>query len=134
MDELYQYLSVILFMGLMKGAPVRVYCTTSRLYNFPFPRSVMPGNRFEAITWNLHMSDPAEDTESDRKKDTVGYDCLFRMKPLMFQLLLACLAFYHPYQNLSIDKRMVTSQGPTWPEAIHNGQTNKVGIQAFCAR
>lgn len=52
-------------------------------------------------------SDPAEDVANDWKKSTVGYDRLFRLKPLMLLLLLACQAFYHPYQNLSIDKRIV---------------------------
>nr|XP_029479794.1 piggyBac transposable element-derived protein 4-like isoform X2 [Oncorhynchus nerka] len=109
-EEMYNYLSIVIYMGLLNVHTVSDYWVPNRLYGIPFCRTVMTMTRFRAITYSLHMSDPAEDEENDKKKGTADYDRLMRIKPLKVQILDACRAFYHPFQNLSIDERMVHSK------------------------
>nr|XP_046216191.1 piggyBac transposable element-derived protein 4-like isoform X1 [Oncorhynchus gorbuscha] len=109
-EEMYKYLSIVIYMGLLNVHTVSDYWNRNRIYCLPFCCTVMTMTRFRAITYSLHMSDPAEDEENDKKKGTADYDRLMRIKPLKDQILDACRAFYHPFQNLSIDERMVHSK------------------------
>ncbi|KAK6302537.1 hypothetical protein J4Q44_G00268920 [Coregonus suidteri] len=109
-EEMYNYLSIVIYMGLLNVHTVSDYWVPNRLYGIPFCRTVMTMTRFRAITYSLHMSDPAEEEENDKNKGTAEYDQLMRIKPLKDQILEACRAFYHPFQNLSIDERMVHSK------------------------
>uniref|UniRef100_A0A3Q3KD52 PiggyBac transposable element-derived protein domain-containing protein n=1 Tax=Monopterus albus TaxID=43700 RepID=A0A3Q3KD52_MONAL len=78
-------------------------------YNFRFPASVMSRNRFYAIFWCLHLSDPDEDKENNIKRGTPQYDKRFKIKPLYTHIMVACKRLYHPHQKLSIDERIVAT-------------------------
>ncbi|TDH12535.1 hypothetical protein EPR50_G00047400 [Perca flavescens] len=75
--------------------------------------NIMTRDRYQVISWNIHMSDPEEDVENDRKKGTPDHDRLFRLKLLLDTIKNACLAYYHPRQNLAIDERMVATKAHT---------------------
>ncbi|KAJ8363311.1 hypothetical protein SKAU_G00121420 [Synaphobranchus kaupii] len=106
-QEMYRYLSVVVYMGLMMSSNISTYWSRHRLYRLAFTKSVMPKRRFEAITWTLHMSNPMEDVHNDRKRETPAYDRLFRLRPLLDQIVAACRAFYHPHQAVAVDERIV---------------------------
>ncbi len=78
--------------------------------HLPYPQKVMSRDRFLSITWNMHLSDPAEDAANDRKKGADEYDCLHRIRPLYDSLRVVCKAVYHPDKNLSVDERMVATK------------------------
>lgn len=50
--------------------------------------------------WSLHMSNPEEDEENNRKRNTDAHDRLFKVKPLYTELVAGCMANYQPYQNI----------------------------------
>ncbi|KAJ8356543.1 hypothetical protein SKAU_G00193370 [Synaphobranchus kaupii] len=81
--EMYRYLSLVVYMGLLRANNMATYWSRHRLYKLAFTESVMPRRRIEAITWTLHMSNPAEDARNDRKRGSHGYDRLFRLRPLL---------------------------------------------------
>lgn len=71
---------------------------------------MMARDRYSVLSWNIHMSDPDEDTVNDRRKGTPEYDRLFRLKPLMKDIRHACLSCFHSHRNLAVDERMVASK------------------------
>lgn len=51
-------------------------------YNFSFHNEKITQDRFEAILWSLHLSNPKEDEENERKWSTAERHCMFKIKPL----------------------------------------------------
>ncbi|KAM6950392.1 piggyBac transposable element-derived protein 4-like [Lycodopsis pacificus] len=110
MKDFYTFLAVILFTGFVTVHHRSDYWRKKWPYNFQFPGDHMTRDRFESILWSLHLSDPKEDEENDKKRKTAEYDHLFKIKPLYTEIANACKANFQPHQNLSIDERMVLSQ------------------------
>ncbi|XP_041959999.1 uncharacterized protein LOC121718809 [Alosa sapidissima] len=108
--DMYSYLSMLVYMGLVKGKNLTDYWRRSELYRIAFPLTVMSGRKFQAISTAIHMSDPASDAANDIRRGTPGYDRLGRIKPMYDELRAACRASYHPRQNISVDERMVASR------------------------
>ncbi|KAJ8369566.1 hypothetical protein SKAU_G00095940 [Synaphobranchus kaupii] len=113
LDTTKSYSPLELFQLFFSDSVVKTACDNTnknRLYKLAFTESVMPRGRFEAITWTLHMSDPVEDAHNDQKRGSHWYDRLFRLRPLLDEIVVACKAFYHPHQALFIDERMIASK------------------------
>lgn len=91
----------------------------------------MSRDRYRTISWNVHMNDPGEDLENDRKRGTSTHDKLFRVKPLMTAIQHACKAFYHPRRNLSVDERMVASKAKTGMTQHVKAKPTKWGYKLF---
>lgn len=66
--DFYIFLAIILFTGLVTVHHRSDYWRKTWPYNFPFPSEKMSRNRFVAILWSLHLSDPKEDEENDKKR------------------------------------------------------------------
>ncbi|XP_033946331.1 squamous cell carcinoma antigen recognized by T-cells 3 isoform X1 [Pseudochaenichthys georgianus] len=108
--DFYIFLTVVIFTGLVHVPHRSDYWSKKSPYDFPFPADKMSRERFEAILWSLHMSNPEEDEENERKKNTDEYDRLFKIKPLYTDIVTACKTHFQPFQNISIDERMVASK------------------------
>ncbi len=91
----------------------------------------MKRERFEAILWSLHVSDPKEDKENEKKKNTAEYDRLFKLKPLYTEMVNACKANFQPYQNLSIDEQMVASKARISVKQYIKDKPTKWGYKLF---
>lgn len=114
-DEMLNYLSLVVYIGLVQvTSDMDLWTEDSCHFWLDFPSSVMPVDRYEAITAYLHLSDPAADEVNDQLCGQPGHDGLSRVKPLLDDLLTACRAHYHPHQNLVVDERLVAkSTQPT---------------------
>ncbi|KAL1005040.1 hypothetical protein UPYG_G00053750 [Umbra pygmaea] len=110
MKELYIFLAIVLYSGLVSVHEWGTYWRKNHPYNFRFPADSMTRNRFEAIMWSLHLSNPDEDEDNNSKKGTAGYDRLFKIKPLYTEMTNACKSHFQPYKNIAIDERMVGSK------------------------
>lgn len=130
-EDMYSFLSLVLYMGMVPLKAMTDFWKGSKLYRLPFPSSVMPSNRFLAISRSLHINDPAVETANDLKKGTPGYDKLCRIKPLYEQILAACYTFFHPYQHISVDERMVATKARIGLKRYIRNKPTKWGIKLF---
>ncbi|KAK1784272.1 hypothetical protein P4O66_019984, partial [Electrophorus voltai] len=130
-DEMLRFISIVIYLGLLKPSAIRDLWRKDHLHSHPFPPSVMTGKRYEAISANLHLSDPAADAINDQLRGQPAYDCLFRLKPLMGQILTACQAYYQPHQNIAIDERMVATKARISMKQYIKDKPTKWGYKLF---
>ncbi|XP_031729806.1 M-phase phosphoprotein 8 isoform X2 [Anarrhichthys ocellatus] len=129
--DFYIFLSIIIFTGLVTVHNRSDYWRKKCPYNFQFPGDSMTRNRFESILWSLHLSDPEEDEENDKKRNTAEYDRLFKIKPLYTDMVTACKAHFQPHQNVSIDERMVKSKARISMKQYMKDKPTKWGYKLF---
>ncbi|XDV34811.1 hypothetical protein PO909_004929 [Leuciscus waleckii] len=129
--EMYRYFGLVFYMGMVKLSSISDYWRQGSLFSVPFPATVMSRDRYRTISWNMHMSHPAGDRENDRKKGTDEYDRLFRVKPLIETIRLACKTTYHPRRNLAVDERMVACKANTGMTQYMKAKPTKWGFKLF---
>lgn len=122
-EDFKSYLALVVYMGLVKVSTLIDYWRRSRMYSFLFPAQIMSCRKFLTITNALHLSNPQDDEENEKRKGTAAYDRLGEIKPLYNNIRDACKTFFHANQNISIDERT---------QAVHEKQTHQMGLQAFC--
>lgn len=129
--DMYSFICLVLYMGIVPLKTLREFWRGSKLFSLPFPASVMPCRRFLAISSSLHMNDPAVEAANEQKKGTSGYDRLCKIKPLYEQILEACHTFFHPYQHISIDERMVPTKARIGFKQYIKNKPTKWGFKLF---
>lgn len=129
--EFFQFLSVVIFCGLVRCPSKDDYWRKLPPFSFSFPASVMSRNRFNAIYCCLHFSDPDKDDDNDKKRGTPQYDKLFKVKPLYKDIMTACKALYHPEKQLSVDERMVATKARFGTRQCLPFKPTKWGIKLF---
>lgn len=130
-DEMYRYFGLIFYMGMVKLSSISDYWRQGTLFSVPFPATIMSRDRYRTLSWNMHMSHPEEDKENDKKKGTDEYDRLFRVKPLLETIRLACKTVYHPRRNLAVDERMVACKMNTGMTQYMKAKPTKWGFKLF---
>lgn len=130
-DTFYIFLSVVLFLGLVRVHSRTDYWRRDWPYQFLFPKSAMSRDRFEAIFWSLHLSDVEEDEENERKRGTPQFDRLFKIKPLYGEVVNACHTLFQPYQEICIDERMVASKARIGFRQYMRDKPTKFGYKLF---
>lgn len=111
--EFLAFISIIIFMGLVEIPSLIEYWNDDGFFGQDFVRaSGMNRTRFMNILTAVHLCDLEQDRINEmHKARKEPYDPLFKLKPLMTELQLACQAYYVPMQNISIDERMVAFKG-----------------------
>ncbi len=133
-DELYRYIGLVFYMATVKMSSITDYWRQDSLFSLPFPATVMSRDRYRTISWNVHMSHPDADKENDRNRGTAQHDRLFRIKPLMDTIRLACKAFYHPRRNVAVKERLVAyraNTGAIWCTHCTKVKPTKLGFKFF---
>ncbi|KAL6459322.1 hypothetical protein MHYP_G00327940 [Metynnis hypsauchen] len=109
-DEFYKFLGILMFTALVPLNHISDFWRRNNIFSVSFPATVMSRDRFRAIAWNVHLSDPEEDAVNERRKGTSEYDGLFQLKPLVDVLRTTCQFCYHPNRNLAVNERTVSSR------------------------
>ncbi|XP_028309119.1 piggyBac transposable element-derived protein 4-like isoform X2 [Gouania willdenowi] len=128
-QDFYSFLSIIIYTGLVACYERSDYWRRAFPYSFPFPGNTMTRARFEAILWSLHLSDPNEDEQNESRRNTSAFDRLFKIKPLYVDMVTACQAFFHPFQNVSIEERTVSSKARISLKQSH--KPTKLGYKLY---
>ncbi|XP_057687108.1 piggyBac transposable element-derived protein 4-like [Corythoichthys intestinalis] len=106
-EELCKFIGLLIFTSVVSMPNIKDYWKQDTITSLPFPGTVMPRDRFRNLLTNIHPSDPEEDRKNDKRKGTPSYDKLFKMKPLIDDILRACQAHYHSRRELAVDERPV---------------------------
>ncbi|XP_046730316.1 piggyBac transposable element-derived protein 4-like isoform X3 [Silurus meridionalis] len=131
MNDLYSYLLLVIFMGLVKVRSLKDYWRKSDTFKIPFPEQIMSSRKFFTISSALHLSDPEVDAENNQKRGTAAYDRLCKIKPMYLQMRDACKNYFHPFQNIAIDERMVATKARNGLKQYIKGNPTKWGYKLF---
>lgn len=107
---MFSFMSLVIYMGVVKCSAFADYWKKDKLYSLPFPRNVMTGQKFSRINSALHLSSTVDDRANDDRRGTETYDRLCKIKPLYEELRSACRNNYHPAQDIFIHEQMVPSK------------------------
>ncbi|KAJ8367578.1 hypothetical protein AAFF_G00314670 [Aldrovandia affinis] len=110
LQDMFTFMSLVIYMGLVKCSAFPDYWRGGDLYSLPFPSRVMTGQRFSMILRALHLSSSVEDAANEKRRGTAAFDRLSAIKPLYEEIREACKRNYHPSQTIAIDERMVASK------------------------
>ena len=90
-------------MGLLRLPEIRDYWCTNEIIATPWFPSIMSRDRFLLTLRYLHLND----SSLQKKPDELGYDPLFKVRPLLDHLSAMFPSCYQASQNLSIDEMMI---------------------------
>ncbi|XP_052010391.1 piggyBac transposable element-derived protein 4-like [Xyrauchen texanus] len=110
LQDMFTYMSMVIYMGVVKCSALTDYWRGSKLYSLPFPKRVMTGKKFLTICRSLHLSSFVDDAANEQRRGTAAFDRLSKIKPLYREIRDACKRNYHPGQEIAIDERMVASK------------------------
>ncbi|XP_042340545.1 piggyBac transposable element-derived protein 4-like [Plectropomus leopardus] len=110
LKDMFSYLSMVVYMGVVKLSSFKDYWRGGKLYGLPFPKQVITGKKFLKISQSIHLSSSASDAANEKKRGTPAFDRLCKIKPLYDKIRDACRRNYHPAQEITINERMVASK------------------------
>uniref|UniRef100_A0A3Q3ESV8 PiggyBac transposable element-derived protein domain-containing protein n=1 Tax=Kryptolebias marmoratus TaxID=37003 RepID=A0A3Q3ESV8_KRYMA len=131
MQNMFGFLSVVIYMGLIKCLSLTDYWRGGKLYSLLFPKSVMSGRKWLRILNALHLNSAAEDSANEAKRGTPEFDRLGKIKPLYREMREACCRNYHPRQEIANDERMVASKARVIFKQYMKGKPVRWGFKLF---
>jgi len=107
---MFTFMSMVIYMGLVKCSALADYWRKDKLHSFPFPKQVLTGKKFLRIIRSLHLSSMADDATNEQRRGTAAFNRLCKINPVYQDMREACKRNYHPGQDIAIDERMVASK------------------------
>ncbi|XP_075948068.1 uncharacterized protein LOC142950046 [Anarhichas minor] len=131
LQDMFSFMSLVVYMGLVKCSALTDYWRGGELYGLPFPRRVMTCTRFLRICRALRLSSPAADAANEQKRGTVAFDPLCKIKPLYLEMRDACIRNYHPSQQIAIEEQIVASKAHFGPKQYIKKKPFRWGFKLF---
>ncbi|XP_016410996.1 piggyBac transposable element-derived protein 4-like [Sinocyclocheilus rhinocerous] len=130
LKDLKSYIGLVIYTGLLKCSLLTEYWRESHYFSPSFPAQVMSYETFVTIAKTLHFSNTKEDEQNYSKKGTAAYERLGKILPPYQLIREACKTYFHPFQNITIDERIVAPQPRTGLNAMGNKSTDR-GYKLF---
>ena len=73
-EEFYTFFGLLIYTALVSLPCLLDYWKQNHILSVPFPATVVTRDRFRALLWNIHLSDPEEDVRNDMKKGTLHHE------------------------------------------------------------
>ncbi|XP_046873359.1 piggyBac transposable element-derived protein 4-like [Hypomesus transpacificus] len=128
---MFTFMSMVIYMGLVKCSALADYWRKDNLHSFPFPKKVMTGMKFLRIIRSLHLSSMADDAANEQRRGTAAFNRLCKINPLYQEIREACKRNYHPGQDIAIDERMVASKARTGLKQYMKNKPVRWGYKLF---
>ena len=108
-------------MGIVKKPELSDYWSTNALLKGSVFNSVMPRNRYQSILRFLHFADNSQFDPNDPDRDR-----LYKVRPLVDQLVSKFKSTYIPEKEISVDEELLL-----WKERLVFEQQAFLGIKMF---
>ncbi|XP_062312170.1 piggyBac transposable element-derived protein 4-like [Osmerus eperlanus] len=131
LQDMFTFMSMVIYMGLVKCSAFTDYWQKDKLHSFPFPKQVMTGKKFLRITRSLHLSSMADDATNEQRRGTAAFNRLCKINPVYQEIREACKRNYHPGQDIAIDERMVASKARIGLKQYMNNKPVRWGYKLF---
>ena len=92
-------------------------------------KQVMARNRFQEISQNLHFADNSKAPARGQN----GYDRIFKVRPVLNDVLKNSQKVYLPRENLSVDEGMIAFKGRLGFRQYMLAKPTKYGIKVWMA-
>ncbi|XP_042577126.1 piggyBac transposable element-derived protein 4-like isoform X2 [Cyprinus carpio] len=129
--DLKSYIALVIYMSMFRCSSLTDYWSVSEHFSLSFPAKLMSYKKFLSISKALHLSDSKEDEKNSFRKGTAAYERLGKIQPLYQVIREACKTFFHPFQNITIVERMVTSQEKTVLKRCVKNKSPNMGYKLF---
>ncbi|XP_051761736.1 piggyBac transposable element-derived protein 4-like isoform X2 [Ctenopharyngodon idella] len=130
-NDLKSYIALVIYMGMFKCSSLADYWSVSQHFSLSFPAKIMSCQKFRSISKSLHLSDSREDEMNSFRRGTSAYERLGKIQPLYQVIREACKTFFHPFQNITIVERMVTSEARTGLKRCMKNESPNMGYKLF---
>ena len=122
-EEIVKVIAFIIFTGLVRLPRLDRYWSVSSLYHGNWARALIPSRaRLQALYSFLHVVDSAEENAQDK---------LRKVRYVVDAMKQACLAYYQPHQQVSIDERMVKSKARFGFKQYIKNKPVRFGVKIF---
>ncbi|KAG8229082.1 hypothetical protein J437_LFUL010145 [Ladona fulva] len=121
-EELKKFLGLCLLIGNIKFPSLASYWSTNPLYFHPVFGKIMSRNRFELILSVLRFVDHSNVNINDK---------LFKIRPVIDELIEKFNFYLSPGQNLSLDEAMILWRGRLSFRQYVIGKRHKFGIKLY---
>ncbi|XP_050967121.1 piggyBac transposable element-derived protein 4-like [Labeo rohita] len=129
--DLKSYIALVIYMDMFKCSSLTDYWSESEHFSLPFPAKIMSYQKFLLISKALHLNDCKEDEKNSSRRGTAAYERLGKIQPLYQVIREACKTIFHPFQNITIVERMVTSQDRTGLKQGVKKESPNMGYKLF---
>lgn len=117
MEEMRAYFGLNILFGIKKLPDNDLYWSKEAALGVPYVQKLMPRDRFDKLTQYHQIND----NEKAAPRRHCNHDKLFKIRPLFEAVNRKFLEEYQPFQNLSVDKAMVTFKGQLTMKPVKRG-------------
>ena len=128
-EEMKAFLGINIIMGIDQKPALTHYWSTDPYLGNQGIQSVMPRERFEALTRYLHLND----SEQMPDRDDPAYDPLYKIRPLIDTCQQNFRDRYIPGREMSVDEGMIKYKGRLYFRQYMPKKPVKYGIKVWMA-